>query len=47
MKAVTELKNHVAELSIKMAEKIIRNELSDVNKQKEFVSNTLKTNDLN
>ena len=47
MKAVTELKNHVAELSIKMAEKIVRNELSDVNKQKEFVSNTLKTNDLN
>ena len=47
MKAVTELKNHVAELSIKMAEKIVRNELSDIKKQKEFISNRLKTNDLN
>lgn len=47
MKAVTELKNHIAELSITMAEKIVREELSDPHKQKEFVTNALKTNELN
>ena len=42
MKALTELKNHVADLSIEMAEKILSSELSDVAKQKELVSKALK-----
>ena len=42
MKAITELKNHVADLSIEMAEKILRSELSDVAKQKELVKKALK-----
>ena len=42
MKALTELKNHVADLSIEMAEKILSSELSDVSKQKELVSKALK-----
>jgi F-type H+-transporting ATPase subunit b len=42
MKAITELKNHVADLSIEMAEKILSSELSDVDKQKELVKKALK-----
>ena len=42
MKAITELKNYVADLSIEMAEKILSSELSDVAKQKELVTNALK-----
>jgi F-type H+-transporting ATPase subunit b len=42
MKAITELKNHVADLSIEMAEKILSSELSDVAKQKKLVINALK-----
>ena len=42
MKAITELKNHVADLSIEMAEKILSSELSDVAKQKELVKKVLK-----
>ena len=42
MKAITELKNHVADLSIEMAEKILSSELSDVGKQKELVKKALK-----
>jgi F-type H+-transporting ATPase subunit b len=42
MKAITELKNHVADLSIEMAEKILNSELSDVAKQKELVAKALK-----
>jgi F-type H+-transporting ATPase subunit b len=42
MKAITELKNHVADLSIEMAEKILSSELSDVAKQKELVIKALK-----
>jgi F-type H+-transporting ATPase subunit b len=42
MKAITELKNHVADLSIEMAEKILSSELSDVVKQKELVTKALK-----
>ena len=42
MKAITELKNQVADLSIEMAEKILSSELSDVAKQKELVSKALK-----
>lgn len=42
MKAITELKNYVADLSIEMAEKILKSELSDVAKQKELVTKALK-----
>lgn len=42
MKAITELKNYVADLSIEMAEKILSSELSDVAKQKELVTKALK-----
>ena len=47
MKALTELKNQVAELSIEMTEKILKSELSDAVKQKEFVSKLLKQSELN
>ncbi len=42
MKAITELKNEVATLSIEIAEKILKGELKDVNAQKELVQNSLK-----
>jgi len=45
MKALTELKNHVADLSIEMAEKVLSNELSDASKQKELINRSLKEND--
>ena len=38
MKAATQLKNEVALLSIQMAEKILKKEFSDKEKQKNFVS---------
>lgn len=44
MKALTELKNHVADLSIEMAEKVLSNELSDASKQKELITRSLKEN---
>jgi F-type H+-transporting ATPase subunit b len=44
MKALTELKNHVADLSIEMAEKILLVELSDSEKQKKLVNAALKEN---
>lgn len=44
MKALTELKNHVADLSIEMAEKILSNELLDASKQKELITRSLKEN---
>lgn len=47
MKAITELKNTVADLSIEIAEKILKSELSDKNKQKEFVAESLKASSLN
>ena len=47
MKAITELKNQVAELSIEMTEKILKSELSDAVKQKELVSSALQQNQLN
>ena len=40
--AITELKNQVADLSIDIAEKILKSELKDTDKQKELVSNALK-----
>ena len=47
LKAITELKNQVADMSIDIAENILRSELSDVNKQKELVAQVLKSNELN
>jgi F-type H+-transporting ATPase subunit b len=47
MKAIIELKNQVAELSIDIAEKILKYELTDKNKQKELITEALKSNDLN
>ena len=47
MKAITELKNQVAEMSIDIAEKILKSELSDENKQKELIAEALKSNELN
>ena len=47
LKAITELKNQVADMSIDIAEKILRAELSDLNKQKELVTQVLKSNGLN
>lgn len=44
MKALTELKNHVADLSIEMAEKVLLFELSDSEKQKELINTVLKEN---
>lgn len=45
--AMTELKNHVAELSLDIAEKIIREQLSNEGKQKEIIESTLKEAKLN
>ena len=42
MKAFTELKNQVAEMSIDIAEKILKSELSEKNKQKELITESLK-----
>jgi len=47
MAAITELKNQVAELSIEIAEKIIKSELQDLNKQKELVTSAISDKDLN
>ena len=46
-KAVTELKNHVADLSIEIAEKVLKSELKDLDKQKELVGLALKEAELN
>jgi F-type H+-transporting ATPase subunit b len=45
--AITELKNQVATLSIEIAEKILRSELSSDEKQKALVSTLLKDVNLN
>ncbi|MFM7080112.1 MAG: F0F1 ATP synthase subunit B [Bacteroidota bacterium] len=42
MAAITELKNHVATLSIEIAEKVIRQQLSNDDKQKQLVQDMLK-----
>ena len=47
MKALTELKNHVAELSIEIAEKILRSNLKDSEKQEELIATALKEAELN
>ena len=45
--AVADLKNQVAEISVTIAEKIIKSELADKNKQLELVSSSLKEVTLN
>ncbi len=47
MAAITELKNQVAILSIDIAEKILRRELSAENKQKDLIGDLLKETKLN
>tara|TARA_B100001964_G_scaffold46622_1_gene52063 strand:+ start:1939 stop:2433 length:495 start_codon:yes stop_codon:yes gene_type:complete len=47
MKALTELKNTVAEMSIEIAEKVLKSELSNKEKQEELVTNALKETELN
>lgn len=47
MKAITELKNSVADLSIDMATMVIKSELKDKNKQKELVTASLKETEIN
>ena len=45
--AITQLKNQVANLSIDIAEKVLKSELADKQKQKDFVEAALKDADLN
>lgn len=47
MKAITELKNTVAELSIDIAENILKSELSDKSKQNDLINSALKKSKLN
>ena len=47
MAAITELKNQVAVLSVEIAEKILKRELSDENKQKDLIGDLLKDTKLN
>jgi len=47
LKAITELKNKVAILSIDIAEKVLKRELKDKSHQEEFITETLKNSDLN
>lgn len=45
--AITELKNQVASLSIEIAEKILKDELSSADKQKAMIENVVKDINLN
>lgn len=47
MAAITELKNQVASLSIEIAEKILKDELSSADKQKAIIDNVVKDINLN
>ena len=47
MKAITELKNSVAKLSIDIAEKVLKRELKEKTTQEEFISEELKKTELN
>ena len=47
MAAITELKNYVATLSIEIAEKVLKHELSNPEKQKELVDGLLKDTKMN
>ena len=42
MKAMTEIKNQIADISIEMAEKILGAELKDANNQKKLIEEALK-----
>jgi len=45
--AMAEIKNHVASLSVDIAEKIVKNELGDTTKQKQLVDSLLNDIKLN
>ncbi len=47
MKAITELKNSVAVLSIDIAERVLKSELKDKQTQEKFISQALKNSELN
>ena len=47
MKAITELKNSVAILSIDIAEKVLKRELKEKANQEDFIQGALKNTDLN
>ena len=47
MKAITELKNSVAELSIGIAEKILKSELADQKRHNELIASSLKEKEIN
>ena len=47
MKAITELKNSVAVLSIDIAEKVLKKELNNKANQEDFISGALRNSDLN
>jgi len=47
MKAITELKNSVAVLSIDIAEKVLKNELKEKSNQEDFINSILKKSQLN
>lgn len=47
MKAVTDIKNEIATLSIEIAEKVLSEELKDSNKQEELISKWLNEVELN
>ena len=47
MAAITDLKNQIAQLSIEVAEKVLKHELSDSNKQKELADNIINQMNLN
>lgn len=47
MAAITELKNQVAVLSVEIAEKILKDELSSADKQKAIIDNVVKDINLN
>lgn len=47
MKAITELKNTVASLSIDIAEKLLKSELKDKASQEQFIESSLKETELN
>ena len=43
MKALVELKNHVADISIEMAEKILKNKLEDKGQQEKLIQDAIKS----
>lgn len=45
--AIIDLKNQIASLSLEIAEKVIKNQLEDPNKQKGYIDDLLKDVDLN